>query len=69
VPLVLVELLSGRSDEQLRRFTTAVTDAVVDILDADPGSVVVRFCEYAPSRMGSGGVLAADKVRQHRPAT
>jgi 4-oxalocrotonate tautomerase family enzyme len=62
MPLLLVELLAGRTDDQLREFTRVVTDAVVDILDAPPASVVVRFSEYPASRMGSGGVLAADRA-------
>lgn len=62
MPLVHIELLAGRSDDQLREFTRVVTDAVVDILDAPRASVVVRFSEYPATRMGSAGILSADKT-------
>lgn len=63
MPLILVELLTGRTDEQLRTFTRAVTDAAVNHLDTTADTVQVRFAEYEPDRMARGGILASDRAR------
>ncbi|MFC9897715.1 4-oxalocrotonate tautomerase family protein [Nocardia sp. NPDC127579] len=62
MPNITVEILPGRTDEQIREFTTVVTDAVVEILNTERGRVRVQFTEIPPNRLALGGTLIADQA-------
>ena len=61
MPNITVELLSGRTMDQRREFVAAVTDAAVDILKANRGSVRIRFDEIEKSDVANGGTLESDR--------
>lgn len=60
MPNITVELLSGRSMEQRRRFVAAVTATAVELLDARPQDVRIVFTEIEAEDVANGGVLASD---------
>lgn len=60
MPNMRVELLSGRTAEQRRRFAVEVTRAAVEELGAREQDVRILFEEIAPDLIANGGVLASD---------
>jgi 4-oxalocrotonate tautomerase len=60
MPNITVELLSGRTLDQRRRFVAAVTEQAVQILNARPQDVRIVFTEISGHDVANGGVLAAD---------
>jgi phenylpyruvate tautomerase PptA (4-oxalocrotonate tautomerase family) len=49
MPTITVEMLKGRTPEQLQEFTDRATDLAVDVLKAARDKVKVRFVENEPS--------------------
>jgi 4-oxalocrotonate tautomerase len=64
MPIVEITIFEGRSDETKLRAMRAITDAVVDSLDAPRGDVRVIIREIPRSHMTVGGELKL----QRRPA-
>jgi len=62
MPNITVELLSGRTIEQRRDFAAAVTNAAVDILNAKPASVRIRFDEIEREDVANAGILESDRT-------
>jgi 4-oxalocrotonate tautomerase len=62
MPNVTVEILSGRTMDQRRKFVEVVTDAVVDILVARRENVRICFVEQEKNQIAKGGVLVADET-------
>jgi len=60
MPNMRVELLSGRTPEQRRRFAEEVTRAAVEELGARQQDVRILFEEIAADHVANGGVLASD---------
>jgi len=60
MPNMRVELLSGRTHEQRRRFAEEVTRAAVEELGAREQDVRILFEEIAADHVANGGVLASD---------
>lgn len=64
MPLVNVHMADGRSPEQKKALMAAITDAVVDTLDAPRDSVRVWITEMSNLDYMAGGELLADKQRR-----
>jgi 4-oxalocrotonate tautomerase len=60
VPVIRVELLAGRTRQQKRAFTKAVTDAFVATLGGVPQSVHVIFHDVEEDDLGVAGRLTSD---------
>ena len=61
MPVVTIQLLSGRSKEQKTKIAKAVTDALVDIAGARPQGVQVIFDDVEKADWANAGVLMSDK--------
>lgn len=60
MPVIRVELLSGRTREQKRAFTKGVTDLFVATCGGTPQSVQVVFTDVSPDDWGANGALVSD---------
>ena len=61
MPVVTIQLLSGRSKEQKTKIAKVVTDALVDIAGARPQGVQVIFDDVEKDDWANAGVLMSDK--------
>lgn len=61
MPLVHIELVAGRSQEQLKQLCADVTDAIVKNTGAPAEHVHVILSEMAKDRYAVGGVLKSDE--------
>jgi len=61
MPVVTIQLLSGRTKEQKAKLAQAVTDAIVDIANAKPEGVQVIFSDVEREDWASAGALLSDK--------
>jgi 4-oxalocrotonate tautomerase len=61
VPLVEVTLATGRTPQQLRALITALTQAVVDAVDAPKDAVRVVLREVQPTHWAAGDVTIAER--------
>lgn len=61
MPVVNIQLLSGRSKDQKTKIAKAVTDALVDIGGARPQGVQVIFSDVEKDDWANAGVLMSDK--------
>jgi len=64
MPLVNVHMARGRSPEQKKALMAAITDAVVNTLDAPRDSVRVWITEMSNLDYMAGGELLADRQRR-----
>lgn len=60
MPIINVEMFPGRTIEQKRAFTKAVTDAFVTTCGGTPQSVHVIFRSIEKEDWATGGKLASD---------
>lgn len=63
MPLVQVNLASGRTDEQKRALLAAITDAVHTSIGAPLESIRVWIAEFEPTEYMQAGELLADRRR------
>lgn len=63
MPVVQISMLEGRDPEDRGRLVVAVTDAVVETLDVDPGQVRVLLYELPPGDWGVGGTTKEEERR------
>lgn len=61
MPIINVEIRSGRSLEQRRRFAQQVTEAAIEHLGARRDRVRIRFDEFAPEEVAMGGQLMSEQ--------
>jgi 4-oxalocrotonate tautomerase len=61
MPVVVVMMWEGRSVEQKRRLTKAITDAMVEHADAAPDGLHVVIQEHARENWARAGVLGIDR--------
>ena len=61
MPVVNIQLLSGRSKDQKTKIAKAVTEALVDIGGARPQGVQVIFSDVEKDDWANAGVLMSDK--------
>lgn len=64
MPIISVNILSGRTVEQKRALVRELTDAAVRTIDVQPHQVRVIISEIAPEHWGAGGVTKADQEKQ-----
>lgn len=61
MPIITVNILSGRSGSQKRELMRSITNAAVHSLNVQPGQVRVLINEVPPEHWGVGGVSKADQ--------
>lgn len=61
MPIVTIQLLEGRTDEQKKALVEKVTEAVAETTNASKDRVSVIIQEMSPNHFGVGGVRASDK--------
>ena len=61
MPVVTIQLLSGRSKKQKTKIAKAVTDALVDVAGARPQGVQVIFADIEKDDWANAGVLMSEK--------
>ena len=61
MPFVVVHMWEGRSVEQKRALTKAITDAMVEHADARPDGLHVVIQEYPKENWARAGVLGIDR--------
>ena len=61
MPVVTVQLWKGRSTEQKRKLTKAITEAMVEHADARPDGLHVIIQEYDLENWARAGVLGVDR--------
>ena len=62
MPHVMVEIWEGRSTEQKRRLAKAITDAMVEHVDATPDGLHVAILEFPRDSWARAGVLGIDRT-------
>ncbi len=60
MPNVTIQWYTGRSQEQKRQITAAITDAMVKIAKTTPDQVHIVFQDVEKSNWGWNGKLASD---------
>ena len=60
MPFVTVHMWTGRTVEQKRALTRAITDAMVEHAGAKPDHLHVVIQEYTPENWARAGELAVD---------
>lgn len=60
MPIVRVEMYSGRTHEQKAELARVITDAVVNIAKTTPDETIVVFTDVAREDWAKAGVLASD---------
>lgn len=60
MPIVTVQLLEGRTDEQLKALVSEVTDAVEKTTHAQRDAISVIIEEMKPQHYGVGGTRKSD---------
>ena len=61
MPIVRVEMWTGRTHAQKQELARAITEMVCDIAHTTPEAVVVVFEDIARENWAEGGVLASDR--------
>lgn len=61
MPLVHIDLLEGRSEEQLKNLVQDVTAAIAKDANVPAERIHVVLNEMKPNRYGVGGTLQSDK--------
>ena len=61
MPTLRVELMEGRTVEQKRQLTSALTQACVEVLKCKPEAVDILFYDIKRHDWATGGELWSDK--------
>ena len=61
MPIIRVEMFSGRSKDQKRELVKELTDAFVRTCGGNPESLQIVISDVDKENWGSGGQLATDK--------
>jgi len=64
MPVVRIEMLTGRTSEQKRALAVAITRDVAEIAKCAPQSVQIVFSEVDRDNWATGGLLATDPNRE-----
>jgi 4-oxalocrotonate tautomerase len=60
MPVVTIEMLEGRTEEQKRQMVKEVTEAIVKTANATPESVAIVIREFPGCNFAKAGVLVSD---------
>ena len=60
MPIVTVQMIEGRTDDQKRQLVEKVTEAVSETTNAPKEKVTVIIEEMSPNHYGTSGKLASD---------
>jgi 4-oxalocrotonate tautomerase len=60
MPFVEVHMISGRTDDQKRALTKAITEAMVTHANASPDHLQVIINEYSKNNWARAGILLSD---------
>lgn len=60
MPLVHVEMWSGRTYSQKQELARAITEAMVKITNTSPEATIVVFSDVPKENWAQGGVLASE---------
>jgi len=66
MPFIHVHIAAGRPVDQRRRLAQAITDAVTEILETEPGTTQVLIEEHDKDNWAIGGELLSER-RSTRP--
>jgi 4-oxalocrotonate tautomerase len=61
MPIAIVHIMEGRDDQKKARAIAAITQAIVDTLDAKPESVRVILQEVPKTQWGIAGKPASER--------
>lgn len=61
MPVVVVQVWEGRTVGQKRRVARAITDAMIEHMEANPSGLHVAIQEYAKENWARAGVLGIDR--------
>jgi len=61
MPVVQIDMIEGRSEEQKRALAKKVTEAIVETAKCPPESVTIVIREAAKANFAKAGVLLSDK--------
>ena len=61
MPIVRVEMWTGRTQAQKRELTRVITEAMVNIAHTTPEAVIVIFEDIAKENWGQSGALASEE--------
>ena len=61
MPVVSIQLISGRTKEQKAKLAQAITDSIVDIANIKPEGVQVIFSDVEREDWANAGALLSDK--------
>jgi 4-oxalocrotonate tautomerase len=60
MPIVRVEMWTGRTHAQKQELARVITEAIVNIAQTTPEATIVVFEDVAKENWAQGGVLASD---------
>lgn len=63
MPIVRVEMWSGRTHAQKAELARVITEAMVTIAHTTPEATIVLFEDYSLDNWATGGVLASDRAK------
>jgi 4-oxalocrotonate tautomerase len=63
MPFVTVQIYPGRTVDQKRKLAKAITDAMVEHVDAKPGNLNIIIQDVAPDSWALGGILGIDREK------
>lgn len=63
MPFVVVHMWEGRTTDEKRALTKAITDAMVEHAHASPDALHVVIQEYTKDNWARGGVLGIDRAQ------
>ena len=64
MPVVIVEMWEGRTDDQKRRLVKAITDAMVEHANAAPDALHVIIHDIPKNCWAKAGLLASDQTEK-----
>ncbi len=68
MPVIKVEMFSGRTVEQKRQLVKALTDSFVSVCGGNPQSIHVIIEDVEKTNWGIGGELSSDLYPDPKPA-
>lgn len=61
MPIVRIEMWTGRTEAQKKELTRVITDAMVNIAHTTPDATIIVFEDIDKENWGQGGKLASEE--------